>query len=202
MSRTFKNDRKEKEEIHVDAPMAPNLAEKLLKTRTLSLFEEVNAKVAKEVIQGLFLLEADDDKKPITLFLNSPGGEVNSGFAIYDAIRFIKPEVKIVCTGLCASIATVILMAAKKENRLSLPNCRFLIHQPWTGGVGGSTTDVEITAREIVKTREKINELLAKETKQPLAKISEDTDRDFWMSATHAHEYGLISKIIQTRSEI
>lgn len=198
----FQNDEKKKEEVPSKEELSPSLAEKLLKTRTLSLFEEVNAKVAKEVIQGLFLLEADDASKPITLFLNSPGGEVNSGFAIYDVIRFIKPEVKIVCTGLCASIATVILMAAKKENRLSLPNCKFLIHQPWTGGVGGSTTDVEITAREIVKTREKINDLLSKETKQPLTKVSEDTDRDFWMSSAHALEYGLISKIIQKRTEI
>lgn len=199
---SIKNDEhEEKKSIEVKTS-SPELMERLLKTRTLTLFESIDAKVAKELIQGLFMLEADDDKKPITIYLNSPGGEVNAGYAIYDVMRFIKPEIKVVCTGICASIATVILLGAKKENRLTLPNCRFLIHQPSIGGVGGSTTDVEIMAREIIKTREKINELLAKETKQPLARVTEDTDRDFWMSASQSVEYGLISRIIETRSDL
>ncbi len=181
----------------------PSIIEKLLKTRTLTLFDAVTSKTAKELIQGFFLLEGEDASKPITLYINSPGGEINSGFAIYDTIRFIKPEVKIICSGLCASIATVILMAAKKENRLSLPNSRFLIHQPLIAGqVQGQATDIEITANEILKTREKINNLLSEETGQSLDKVQKDTERDYWMNANETLEYGLITRIITTRNEI
>ena len=135
----------------------PPLFEKMLKTRTLTLFDAVKPKTAKEIIQGLFLLEAEDDKKPIYLYINSPGGEVNSGFAIFDTIKFIKPEVKIICCGLCASIATIILLAPTKENRISLPNAQFLIHQPLISGqIFGQASDIEITANEILKTKETI----------------------------------------------
>jgi ATP-dependent Clp protease protease subunit len=183
-------------------PSGPDLTEKLLKTRTLTLFDEINSQTAKQFIQSLLIMEADDSKSPIKVLLNSPGGEVNSGFAIYDAIRFTDVDVKIICTGLCASIATIILTAVKKENRLSLPNCEFLIHQPLSSGITGRISDIEIASKEIVKTKEKLTSILAKETGKSLEQVKLDCDRDFWMSATAAKEYGLISKIIQSRSEI
>lgn len=190
------DDDKEKKE-------SASITEKMLKTRALTLFDAVTSKTAKELIQALFLLEAEDAKKDIFLYVNSPGGEINSGFAVYDTIRFIKPEVKIICSGLCASIATVILMAAKKENRLSFPNSRFLIHQPLISGqVYGQATDIEITANEILKMREKINQLLSLETGQNIEKITKDTERDYWMTAEETLEYGLITRIIRSRTEI
>lgn len=179
-----------------------SLNEKLLQTRTLTLFDAIDAKIAKEFIQGLLLLEADNSKKPITLLLNSPGGEVTAGFAIYDAIRFIESEVKIVCTGLCASIATIILTAVPKANRLSLPHCEFLIHQPLSQGITGRISDIEIASKELAKTKEKLLGILAHETGKSMDQITKDCDRDYWMTASHALEYGLISKIITKKSEI
>lgn len=178
------------------------LSEKMLKTRTLTLFDAIDTKVAKEFIQSLLLMEADNKKEGIKVLLNSPGGEVNAGFAIYDAIRWIEPEVTIVCTGLCASIATIILTAVPKKNRLSLPHCEFLIHQPLSQGISGRISDIEIASKEIVKTKEKLHKILSTETGKSLEQITKDCDRDFWMSAQQALEYGLVSKIIQKRSEI
>jgi ATP-dependent Clp protease protease subunit len=190
------------EETNAPKKEEVSLTERLLNTRTLTLFETVTSKVAKEIVQGLFLLEAYDDAKPINLFINSPGGEVTSGFAIYDAIRFIKPEVRVIATGLCASIATIITVAVKKENRLSLPNCRFLIHQPSISGIAGSTADIEITAREIMKTKAYLNQILSKETGQTLARVEQDMDRDYWMTANEAKEYGLVTRIIQSKADL
>ncbi len=179
------------------------LFENLVKSRCITLFSSINSATAKEVIEALLLLENIDNKAPINLFLNSPGGEINSGFAIYDIIRFIKPEVRIICSGLCASIATIILIAAKKENRYSLPNSKFLIHQPLIpGGISGQASDIEITAEQITKSRDKINRLLAEECGQALDKVEQHTDRDYWMTTVEAKEYGLVSKIINTHSEI
>jgi ATP-dependent Clp protease protease subunit len=178
------------------------ISEKMLKTRTLMLFDAIDTKVAKEFIQGLLLLEADNNKEGIKVLLNSPGGEVNAGFAIYDAIRLIQPEVTIICAGLCASIATIILTAVPKAKRLSLTHCEFLIHQPLSQGISGRISDIEIASKEIVKTKEKLHQLLATETGKSVEQVAKDCDRDFWMSARQALEYGLISKIIQKRSEI
>ncbi len=175
--------------------------EKLLKTRTLMLFDAIDTKVSKEFIQSLLLMEADNAQEPIKILLNSPGGEVNAGFAIYDAIRFIQPEVKIICTGLCASIATIILMAVPKKNRVSLPHCEFLIHQPLSQGITGRISDLEIASQELIKTKEKLIRLLAQETGQKYETLLKDCDRDFWMTSNQALEYGLISKIIQKKSE-
>ena len=176
---------------------------KLLERRKIFISEAITAKSAKRYISDLLALEHDRPGEPITLYLNSPGGEVNSGFAIYDTIRFISSPVTIINTGLCASIATVINVAAKKERRLSMPNARFLIHQPLIPGqVYGQASDLEITAREILKTREKINKLLAKETGTALEKVEKDTVRDYWMNAQEALEYGLISKIVETYKDL
>lgn len=195
--------RNEDEDEEKEEKQDESMMMKMLKSRTVTLFEPVMPKSSRAVIQSLFLLEQEDPDAPIYLYVNSPGGDVNSGFAIYDVIRFIKPEVKIICSGLCASIATVILMAAKKKNRISLPNSRFLIHQPLISGqVYGQASDIEITANQIILTREKINLLLSKETGQELARVSIDTERDYWMSAEETLDYGLISSIIKSRSEL
>ncbi len=139
--------------------------EALKKTRTIEMFGVVNTVLARRIISQLLFLESEDADKPITVLQNSPGGSVTDGFAIYDAMRFVKPELKIVCLGLTASIATITLLGAKKENRLTLPNTEFLIHQPLIhGNVVGVASDLEITARQILKTRELINEMLARET--------------------------------------
>lgn len=175
---------------------------KLLESRRIFLSDGVNARVAKRLIGDLLILDSLGSQ-PIDLFINSPGGEVNSGFAIFDTIRFLKAPVRVINAGLCASIATIINIAAKKENRYSLPNSRFLIHQPLImGQVYGQASDLEITARQILMTREKINKLLAEECGQPLGKVSEDTIRDYWMSAKEAVEYGLVSKIIENAKEL
>jgi len=177
--------------------------EALKKTRTIEMFGVVNTLLARRIISQLLFLESDDADKPITILQNSPGGSVTDGFAIYDAMRFVKPELKVVCLGLTASIATITLLGAKKENRLTLPNTEFLIHQPLIGGVvQGVASDLEITARQILKTRELINVMLARETGQPIEIVSRHTERDYWMNAQEAVDYGLISRIVNTRSEI
>ncbi len=176
---------------------------KLLQRRAIFISEAITSKSAKRFISELLALEADKSGAPITLYLNSPGGEVNSGFAIFDTIRFISSPVTIVNTGLCASIATVINVAAKKNRRFSMPNAKFLIHQPLIPGqVYGQASDLEITAREILKTREKINRLLADETGTSLEKVEKDTVRDYWMTASEAVEYGLITRIVETHKDL
>lgn len=180
-----------------------HLLDVLKKTRTIQLFGAVNTKLAQKVIWALHMLEADDNSKPITVLQNSPGGSVSDGFAIYDAMRFINAPVRILCTGMTASIATITLLGADKKDRLSLPNTRFLIHQPLIpGNVFGPASDLEITAQEIIKTRDKINQMLADETGQPLKRVARDTQRDYWMDAETAIEYGLISKIITHAKEL
>jgi ATP-dependent Clp protease, protease subunit len=176
---------------------------KLFDQRALFISEPVTSKMAKGVISELIALDAHSPSKPIRLYLNSPGGEVNSGFAIFDTIRFIKAPVTIINTGLCASIATVINVAVPKNRRFSMPNARFLIHQPLIPGqVYGQASDLEITAKEILKTRDKINQLLSKETGTPLEKVAKDTIRDYWMSATDAQEYGLVGRVVTSVNEI
>ncbi|MBL6975283.1 MAG: ATP-dependent Clp protease proteolytic subunit [Deltaproteobacteria bacterium] len=176
------------------------MTERMLKSRTVLLSSDVSPSSARRVIEQLLVLEADDPDKPITLVVNSPGGDVHSGFAIYDVIRFIRPEVRIVCSGLAASIATVVLLAADKKNRLALPNCRLLLHQPlFHGEVFGPASDLEITANEIIKTKEHINVLIARETGQSLEKVIKDTERDFWLSAEEARDYGLVSRVVESR---
>ena len=177
--------------------------EALKKTRTIEMFGVVNNALARRVISQLLFLESDDADKPITVLQNSPGGSVTDGFAIYDAMRFVKPEIKIVCLGLTASIATITLLGAKKENRVSLPNTEFLIHQPLIGGiVQGVASDLEITAKQILKTREIINEMLSRETGQLVEIVSRHTERDYWMNAEEALAYGLIARIVTHRAEI
>ena len=175
---------------------------KLLETRQVFLNGSVNTKTASKLIQELLMLEADDGDAQITLWVNSPGGSVNDGFAIYDTIQFMNCPVRIIASGLCASIATIILIATDKELRMCTPNTRLLIHQPLIPmEVYGPASDLEITATEIIKTRGKINEMLADACSQKLKKVQEDTQRDYWMSAEQAVEYGLVTHLVKTRKE-
>lgn len=172
----------------------------LLKNRTLTIFGEITQAVAQRSAERLLALSFESDD-PITLFIGSPGGHVESGDTVFDMIRYIKPTVRTVGTGWVGSIATHIYLAADKDDRFALPNTRFLIHQP-AGGFGGDASDIEIHAREIVKTRERINQIIAEQTGQPLDKVQHDTDRDYWMSAEESVEYGLVGRIIESVADL
>ena len=179
------------------------LHERLLTSRTIHLFGGVTNEVANRVVSALLLLDSEDSKKPITVVQNSPGGSVNDGMAIYDAMRYVNAPVRVLCVGLTASIATITLLGAEKADRVSLPNTRFLIHQPLIpGNIVGPASDLEITAQEILKTRSKINEMLAEETGQPLDRVKKDTQRDYWMNAEEALEYGLISRVVTRAADL
>ena len=173
---------------------------KLLKTRTIMVTDEVTKKMAQQVITQLLLLEAENDDD-IKMYINSPGGDADAGFAIFDMMRFVKPKIKAICAGVAASAAVIILLGARKENRFSLPNARVLIHQPSTG-IHGTAADIQIEASEILKCREKINRLISVETGQTMEKVESDTKRNFWMSAEEALKYGLVRKIIQTSDDL
>ncbi len=174
--------------------------ETLLKTRSILISGEIDKKMAEKVVSQLLMLEAENDD-PIKVFIDSPGGDVDSAYAIFDMIRFVKPKVTMIAMGLAASAGALILLAGDKENRVGFPNSHYLIHQPLSG-VRGVATEIEIHAKEIEKTRQKINALIAKETGKSLAQVEKDTDRDYWMSAEEALEYGLVSKIISNRSQL
>ncbi|MGQ4806963.1 ATP-dependent Clp protease proteolytic subunit [Candidatus Entotheonellaceae bacterium PAL068K] len=187
----------EEEEEKKDSQGPEFLGRSLIKARTILISDPIDYKLTNRVIAQLLYLDDDDPTKPIKIFINSPGGSADDGFAIYDMIRFVRPRVRIVSAGLSASAATVILLAAAKEDRLALPNARIMIHQPSVRSFGAAE-DIRRTAEQILKLRHRINELYAQETGQPLDKVSEDTDRDYWMSAQEALEYGLIGKVISS----
>ena len=172
----------------------------LFKNRTLTIFGEINKDVAQRTSEKLLALSFESDD-PITLFIGSPGGHVESGDTVFDMIRFVSPVVRTVGTGWVGSIATHIYLATERENRFALPNTRFLIHQP-AGGFGGDASDIEIHAREIVKTRERINQIIAEQTGQPIDRVTADTDRDHWMSVEESVEYGLVGTVIKSISEL
>jgi ATP-dependent Clp protease protease subunit len=176
------------------------LEEALFKARTILLTGGIDFKQAKRVCERLLALSSESDA-PILLVISSPGGHVESGDMIHDMIKFVGAPVKILGTGWVASAGALIYSAAKKENRFALKNTRFLLHEP-RGGVGGQATDVEIQAREIIKMRERLNQIFADATGKSLDQIKKDTDRDFWMSAEEAVEYGLVNKIVTHRGEI
>lgn len=190
----------EKSEKNSKGATSSFIDEKLFKSRSITIFGEINDKLARNVTEHLLALAAESDEL-ITLYISSPGGHVESGDVIYDIIKFIKPEVQVVGTGWVASAATTIYLAAKKENRFSLPNTRFLIHQP-LGGSRGDATDIKIQAEQIVKTRTRINQLIADETGQPLDRVAEDTDRDYWMTVDEAIEYGIVGKCINSVADL
>ena len=180
-----------------------DLGAKLFEKRKIMFCSDVNAKSAGTLMEQFLAMDAADPDAPITLFLNSPGGEVNSGFGVYDVIRFIRPKVKIVCTGLSASIAAIILLAAEPADRLALPNARLLLHQPlYNGDVIGPASDLEITANEILKSRARINLIISEACGRDINQVAEDTQRDFWLTADEAVEYGLVSRVVSNMADL
>ena len=175
-------------------------SELLIKSRTIVLAGEVNQDLAEKIISQLVILD-NDSNEPIRMIITSNGGHVDSGYAIHDMMEFVKSPVYSIGAGWVASIAVPILFGAPKENRMALPNTRFLLHQPM-GGAGGHLQDIRIEAQEILKIRERINKLLSDETGQTIDKIKLDSDRNFWMSAEEALKYGVISRIVRNASEV
>lgn len=197
----YNNYRLNQEEESKDKSKAPDaLSEKMLETRTILLSGEINKELAERVIKQLLLLEAMSDD-PIKVFIDSPGGDADAGYAIFDMIRFVKPAVYTVGMGLVASAGALVLLAAPKERRLGLPNSHYLIHQPLSG-IRGVATEIEIHAKELEKLRIKINHLISEETGQELSKVEKDTDRDFWMNGQEAADYGLIDRIVTNRLDL
>ncbi|MCL6466271.1 MAG: ATP-dependent Clp endopeptidase proteolytic subunit ClpP [candidate division WOR-3 bacterium] len=207
MAEKLKN--QETEEVPVLVPMvieqtgrgerAYDIYSRLLKERIIFLGQPVDDTVANLVVAQLLYLEAEDPEKDIFLYINSPGGVVSSGLAIYDTMQYIRPKVSTICVGEAASIAALLLAAGEKGKRFALPRSRMMIHQPAAYGLSGQATDIEIHARELVRAKETLAEILAKHTGQPMDKILKDTDRNFFMSATEAKEYGLIDEVIEKR---
>jgi len=181
-------------------PLNPSLMEHLINARKIFITGTVDEKMAKEVVQHLHILAALSDR-PITIFINSPGGHAESGDMIFDAIRFITPEVIMIGSGCVASAGALIYVAANKANRYALPNTRFLLHQP-SGGMQGPASNMQIYSNEIVRMKNRLNHIFADATGQAIEKIEQDTQRDFWLSAEQAVEYGLVSKVIVTEQEI
>lgn len=168
---------------------------RLLKDRIIMLGDEINDQVANNVVAQLLFLAAEDPEKDISIYINSPGGSTTAGFAILDTMNYIKPDVRTICVGMAASFGALLLLAGTKGKRYTLPNSEIMIHQP-LGGVKGQATEIEITARRILKLKEHINEIIAKRTGQPIEKIREDTERDYFLNAQEAKEYGIIDHII------
>lgn len=171
---------------------------RLLKDRIIFLGGEIDDDVANIVVAQLLFLEAEDPKKDISIYINSPGGSVTAGLAIYDTIRYIKPEVSTICVGMAASMGAFLLAAGEKGKRYALPNSEIMIHQP-LGGARGQAEDIKIHAEHILRTRAKLNDILSERTGQPLSVIEKDTDRDNFMTAQQACEYGLIDKVMASR---
>lgn len=171
---------------------------RLLKDRIVFLGEEVNDVSASLIVAQLLFLEAEDPDKDISLYINSPGGSITSGFAIYDTIQYIKPDVATICVGMAASMGAFLLAAGAKGKRYALPNAEIMIHQP-LGGTRGQATDIAIHAERILRSKKQINSILSERTGQPLERIERDTERDFFMTAEEAKEYGLIDKVITSR---
>ena len=179
---------------------AYDIFSRLLKDNIIFIGTPVDDAVANLAIAQMLFLEAEDPDKDIQLYINSPGGSITAGFAIYDTMQFIKPDVQTICIGQAASIAAVLLAAGAKGKRYSLPNSRILIHQPWMSGLGGQATDIDLAAKEILRMRERINEILVHHTGQPLKRIQDDTERDYIMSPEQGREYGIIDDVIRNRA--
>jgi ATP-dependent Clp protease protease subunit len=194
----FDNDSDETKPTGTDGE---RLANRLIDARALILAEEVSDTMYRHVATMLTLLERKDPKAPITVFVNSPGGSADSGFAIYDLFRFSPCPIFTVANGVVASAAVLIYLGTPKERRVALPNARFLLHQPSTT-TRGQATDIDITAREIVKLRTRYNQIVHETTGKPVDQVTKDSDRDFWLTSAEAHEYGLVGRVIQRRSEL
>ncbi|ERT63482.1 MULTISPECIES: ATP-dependent Clp endopeptidase proteolytic subunit ClpP [Peptoniphilus] len=177
---------------------AYDIYSRLLKERIIFISGEINNVTADLVVAQLLFLESEDPNKDIQIYINSPGGSVSAGFAIFDTMNYIKPDVSTICIGMAASMGAFLLAAGKKGKRFALPNSEIMIHQP-LGGAQGQASDIMIHAEKIIEIRQRINKILAEETGQPLEKIEHDTDRDYFLSADEAKEYGLIDNVIRER---
>ncbi len=171
---------------------------RLLRERIIFLGQQIDADLANLIVAQLLFLDAEDPEKDIYVYINSPGGSVSAGMGIYDTLRHIRPDVSTICVGLAASMGAFLLSAGTKGKRMSLPHSRIMIHQP-LGGAQGQATDIEIQAREILYHKQRLNEMLAEHTGQPIERIQEDTERDFFMSAEEAKDYGLVDQVIDRR---
>ncbi|MBM4168792.1 MAG: ATP-dependent Clp endopeptidase proteolytic subunit ClpP [Ignavibacteria bacterium] len=178
---------------------AYDIFSRLLKERIVFIGTPIDDAISSLVIAQLLFLESEDPDKDINLYINSPGGSVTAGLAIYDTIQYIRPDVSTICIGMAASMSAVLLAGGTKGKRTALPNARIMIHQPW-GGVQGTASDISIQAEEILRTKKRINEILAVHTGKPFEQIQKDTDRDYYLSSADAKEYGLIDNILTKRS--
>lgn len=174
---------------------------RLLKERVIFLVGEVNDQVANVLIAQMLFLESENPEKDINLYINSPGGSVTAGLAIYDTMQYLKPDVSTMCIGQAASMGSLLLTAGSKGKRFSLPHSRIMIHQPWAGGISGKASDIEIHAREILTMREQLNAILSRHTGKPIETITHDTERDRFMSSEEAKEYGLIDAVLERRAD-
>ena len=179
---------------------AYDIYSRLLKDGIIFIGTQLEDGIANVAIAQMLFLEGEDPDRDIVLYINSPGGSISAGLAIYDTIRFIKPDVQTVCIGQAASMAAVLLAAGTKGKRFSLPNSRIVIHQPLMSGLGGQATDIDIHAREIIRMRTRLNEILVEHTGQELKRISDDTERDYIMTAEQSREYGIIDEVIRQRA--
>jgi ATP-dependent Clp protease protease subunit len=178
---------------------AYDIYSRLLRDRIIFLGTGVDDDVANLVIAQLLYLEAEDPEKDIHLYINSPGGSITAGFAIYDTVQYVRPDVSTICMGQAASMGALLLAAGTKGKRFGLPNSRVMIHQPWISGLQGQATEVQIQARELLKNRERMNEIFAHHTGQPVERIAADTERDYYMSGEEARAYGLIDRVVAHR---
>jgi len=178
---------------------AYDIYSRLLKDNVIFLGQPIDDTVSNLIIAQMLFLEAENPEKDISIYVNSPGGSITAGLAIYDTMQYVKPDIATICIGQAASMAAVLLAAGKKGKRYALPNSRVLIHQPWMQGLGGQATDIDIHAKDIIRQRQRLNEILAAHTGQPVEKISRDTERDYIVQAQEAVEYGLVDQVIAKR---
>ncbi|MBP1949334.1 ATP-dependent Clp endopeptidase proteolytic subunit ClpP [Virgibacillus litoralis] len=171
---------------------------RLLKDRIIMVSDEINDHMANSVVAQLLFLAANDADKDISLYINSPGGSTSAGFAIFDTMQYIKPDISTICTGMSASFAAMLLLAGTKGKRYALPNSEIMLHQP-LGGARGQATDIDISAKRIIKLRKQLNQLIAERTGQPVEKVAVDTDRDYFLNAEEAKDYGIIDAIVQAK---
>ena len=178
---------------------AYDIYSRLLKDNVIFLGQPIDDNIANLIIAQLLFLEAENPEKDISIYINSPGGSISAGLAIYDTMQYVKPDIQTICLGQAASMAAVLLAAGKKAKRFALPNSRVLIHQPWLQGLGGQATDIDIHAKDILRQRQRLNEILANHTGQAIDKIMRDTDRDYILQAQEATEYGIVDQVISKR---
>ena len=178
---------------------AYDIYSRLLKDNVIFLGQPIDDTVSNLIIAQLLFLEAENPEKDISVYINSPGGSITAGLAIYDTMQYVKPDIQTICLGQAASMAAVLLAAGKKNKRYALPNSRVLIQQPWLQGLGGQATDIDIHAKDILRQRQRLNEILANHTGQPIDKIMRDTDRDYILQAQESVDYGLVDQVIAKR---